>query len=307
MDIRPDTLQKPVNKFREAILHLPEDPSVEDVHQLRTQARRLEAIAAAIMLDKERETQQLLKEVKTLRRAAGKVRDLDVLAANAVTLASDGEKDSVVRLIERLGAMRIERAKNLYDMVAVRQGDVRRGLKQFSKKIQKEVDKVDTETRSGSNDDSSTRETIKTIWEITDELARWQKLGRKTIHSFRIKVKKLRYILELFDGSDPEFMYALGEVKDKIGNWHDWDELAEMAEAVLDAEIDGALLRRIQEVGKTRLKTAVVAAQTMQSRYLGSDVQRSPRKQPGRKPPGSVRLEVPAVELLAGVSGTGRQ
>jgi len=305
MGIRLVALQKPLDKLRETIQRLPEDPSVVDVHQLRTQTRRLEAIAAALMLDKERETQQLLKALKPLRKAAGKVRDFDVLIAHAAAFATDSEKDSAARLIEHLGAMRMESAKDMYDVVANHRKDVRRGLKQFSKRIQEEAHDVDFKVRPESTRGWMSKEAVEVSLEISRKLASWPRLSRKTIHGFRIKAKKLRYILQLYDDADPEVLQALGHVKDKIGDWHDWDELAKTAEAVLDA--DGALLKKIGELGKTKLHAAVEAAQTLRTRHLGGAVQRRTRKQLGRKPPGSVRLDVPAVQELVGASDMRKQ
>jgi CHAD domain-containing protein len=50
-----------------------------------------------------------------------------------------------------------------------------------------------------------------------------------------LKIKELRYVLEMADGPrNQEFIDRLGEIKDAIGEWHDWEELIAITVEVLD-------------------------------------------------------------------------
>src|SRR5207253_7934757 len=70
---------------------------------------------------------------------------------------------------------------------------------------------------------------------LSSELAITTKLDRKNLHPYRLKVKELRYVLQLAnDADEQQFVDKLGEVKDAIGEWHDWEELITIANGVVD-------------------------------------------------------------------------
>jgi phosphoribosylaminoimidazole carboxylase PurE protein len=48
------------------------------------------------------------------------------------------------------------------------------------------------------------------------ELSEWPALDASNIHEFRLKVKQLRYILQLFADADSDFVGALGDVQREI-------------------------------------------------------------------------------------------
>ena len=64
-------------------------------------------------------------------------------------------------------------------------------------------------------------------------MANGRRLTQSNIHAFRLKVKELRYILQLYADADPGLVDALGEVQRRIGDWHDWQQLAEIAREIL--------------------------------------------------------------------------
>src|SRR6185369_1892035 len=75
-------------------------PSSNAVHNLRTSIRNLEATFSTVGLDSKRGVRRLLRELRDVRKGAGKVRDMDVLTGNALTLKQDGEQDCLVQLLE---------------------------------------------------------------------------------------------------------------------------------------------------------------------------------------------------------------
>src|SRR5208282_4650996 len=112
MEIDPDNMKQPARKLRKSLKSLPRNLPIEYVHGLRTQTGRLEAIIAASVLERKKLARQLLKTIKPVRKAAGEVRDMDVLAAKARTL-SGRRNDSVARLVKHLVDTRIKSARAL--------------------------------------------------------------------------------------------------------------------------------------------------------------------------------------------------
>jgi CHAD domain-containing protein len=258
MEIERDNAQKPLRKLRKALKRLPADPSTQEVHSLRTETRRLEAIVEALMLDHKKKTRQLLKAVTPVRKAAGDVRDMDVLVDNVLALSHDHEDDSLVRLVEHLGEKRVASARDLRHTVAAQRKDACRTLKEYSRLVGKQFPgKKNTLTS-----------TAPAPMELATELSKWPALNEENIHPFRIKVKQLRYMLQLAEKADKEIVDALGIVKDEVGDWHDWQELARIAKGVLDPEEDRAALKKIEEIGSLKFKHALATANAVRGEYF---------------------------------------
>src|SRR5579863_4507902 len=138
MEIERNHAQKPLRKLRKALKCLPTDPKAEDVHTLRTQSRRLEATVDALMLDKKKTARRALKAVTPVRKAAGDVRDMDVLVGNVLALSPNRQDDSLMRLVEHLAERRVESARDLHRTVAENRRAARRNLKQYEKLVGKQ-------------------------------------------------------------------------------------------------------------------------------------------------------------------------
>ncbi len=63
-------------------------------------------------------------------------------------------------------------------------------------------------------------------------------------------------------------MEALGDVQRRIGDWHDWQQLEEIARQVLVDEKDRALLDRIGKTVKRSFDRALTAANALRGRYF---------------------------------------
>jgi hypothetical protein len=61
---------------------------------------------------------------------------------------------------------------------------------------------------------------------------------------------------------------ALGNVKEQIGEWHDWQQLAEIAHEVLHATGDRELLELIEKAGNLKLTRALAASNSFRRRFL---------------------------------------
>lgn len=132
MAIDQDRIQKSIRKLRKFAKNLPEQPTPEEIHDLRTNARKLEAMFQALSLDSRKNEQQLIKEVRKLRKRAGKVRDLDVLTGHLAGVHVDGENDCQVQLLEYLGSERQKPALKLYGFINKQRANLRNRLRKAS-------------------------------------------------------------------------------------------------------------------------------------------------------------------------------
>jgi len=103
---------------------------------------------------------------------------------------------------------------------------------------------------------------------VVRELGEWPPFNAENIHAFRLKVKELRYILQLSADTDSGLVETLGNVQRRIGDWHDWQQLEEIARELLKMERDSALLTRIGETSRRRFNQALAAANTLRGKYL---------------------------------------
>jgi len=114
MSLHPAKLQKPLRKLRKMLNKIPRKPAPEQVHDLRTLMRRIEAMFRALMIESKRTQKRLLKALKPVRKKTGKVRDMDVLTGFASKLRPDGDEECLVELLEYLGAERYKQARKLH-------------------------------------------------------------------------------------------------------------------------------------------------------------------------------------------------
>ncbi|HUA92144.1 MAG TPA: CHAD domain-containing protein [Terracidiphilus sp.] len=266
-----ERVQKPLRQMRKSLKRLSPDPPPETVHKLRTRARHIEAIAAALSEPGEKRAQRLLKSIKPVRKAAGNVRDMDVLTGNVLSLPQDGYRESLLRLVERLGIERQKSAGDLVDAVDQQRKAARRILKQYAKLVRSAL----ADQGPGPSDTAQAHSVLHIRAVIQDrvhELSQGPTLTAHNLHPFRLKVKELRSILQLLPPTDPAanaaLIAALGEVKDKIGEWHDWLQLAETARKILDPADDRALLKKIDQVGKQKFRQGLASANNLRKRYL---------------------------------------
>jgi CHAD domain-containing protein len=294
MALNAALLQKPFRKLRKALKHFPKLPSPDEVHRLRTQTRRLEAILRALMLDRKRHDRDLLEALTPVRKAAGEVRDMDVLVGFASSLATDPEDECLVQLLEHLGDRRVKAAKALHRTIAVRKQEARRLLKQSSKSIEREIGSPRTNI---SHPSRAATDAIAVSLQLATELGAWPKLHSDNIHPFRLKVKELRYILQLAKDSGSAFVEILGKVKDSIGEWHDWNELASIADSAIGQAAACNLTKRIQDRADQEFERALMITSGMRKQHFGDAHRGHVKRSPSFRLKGSV---LTATSLLAG-------
>ncbi len=292
--LEPDFVEKPLRRLRQLLKEFPADPPPEDVHRLRTQTRRREAMVDALTLGHNKKARGLLKAITPLRKAAGKVRDMDVLIEDVLMLFNAHEEAALIRLVETLSKMRSKSARKLNDLVDRQRNETRKRLKESSELLKRKMGKMPSESvKTGTAPQM-----------LVTELSHWPDLDEANLHPFRIRVKELLYMLQLSTGADGGWVFQLGEVKDAIGEWHDWTELLKMATKILDARRDKELLARMEAIGKKRFQHAVTTANATRKRYFhmqkaSGEGQTEPRKAAGKpcpksnpatKAPGSVAI-----------------
>jgi CHAD domain-containing protein len=266
MPLDPQQIEQQPEKLRESLKKVARNTSEERVHQIRTRTRRLQATLHALGIDSKKNEKLLLKAIAPVRTRAGKVRDMDVLTRFAAEPSlQNGERHCVLELLERLGAEREAQARKLEKLAAAQSSEINKRLKRCERLLRKTLE---NRTNSGVRQKWAAESAAKAL-QLEGELRDWPKLNRRNLHPFRLTVKELRYVLEMSADGENRFIDVLGEVKDAIGEWHDWDELAAIAEGVI-CHRGCKLLREIRSTAQKRFEHALALARRMRKENLGT-------------------------------------
>lgn len=90
MPLDSHELDQRLQKLSKNLKEFPNDPTADDVHDLRTRTRRVESILQALEMDSASNERKLLAGLKSVRSRAGKVRDMDVLTAYVRGIGTEG-------------------------------------------------------------------------------------------------------------------------------------------------------------------------------------------------------------------------
>jgi CHAD domain-containing protein len=271
MALDQDKIRKTIRKLHKSLDSQSHWRSPEKVHGLRTRSRRFEAVMRALMLDQEQSGRSLLKAVNRIFKQAGKVRDMDVLTRFASGLPTDGQDPNhgacLAQLLQHLQEKRQKSALKLHARIAKHSKAVSHLLKQCSSRLPSSSDPTDAQ-RLLSNATAF-------ALQLCDELTAWPRLVVANMHPYRLKVKQLRYTLQMAEGNDPPFVSMLEETTDAIGEWHDWSQLVEIATEVLKQHPNCAVLSAIRSAASTTRHHALHVANTMRKKSLGSEAHKS--------------------------------
>jgi CHAD domain-containing protein len=257
---------------------MPPQPLPDQVHDFRTRSRRLEAILSAFGIDQTRAGKRVLKPLAKLRKRAGKVRDMDVLTSYAAGLGiPECEEECSVRLLEHLGAERKKQASKFHSQSRKSAAHLRKRLKRTQKKLAK--------FESAQHTGTAMQVPVSAL-ESASKLANPARLNRSNLHAFRLRVKELRNMLKMAADADEELLDTLGATKDAIGEWHDWQELTEIAQGFLDHGTKCQLTAQIKATTQEKYRGALKQAEQLRKRYVGVPDSRkktsSQQPQPGR-------------------------
>jgi len=228
-------IQKQARKLRKLLKKMPRVPAPEEIHRFRTNARRFETVLETFELDTAKNGRKLANDVAKLRKRAGKVRDLDVLTAYASGIDHDSsERECSVRLLEHLGAHRAKQARKFHQLRKRHSSRVGKGLKHTGQKIEKILPPKGDGRRNGELISAAVAGSALTL---LSELREPSHLRKSNLHEYRLKIKELRNLLQMAkDGNSQAFVRRLGEVKDAIGEWRDWEVLAATAHDTLNTD-----------------------------------------------------------------------
>lgn len=237
-------------RLRKLFKKIPRDVPPEYVHEVRTQARRLEAAVHALSPRGDPRARRLLKRVKPIRKSAGDVRDMDVMIEKLLAIAKEMQRnggDALLRLTEEMAALRGESADQLHRLLKRHGKPLREKLKRYAARVEKAGD--------GQLAESAAAPEV-----LAAQLQHWPPLKADNLHEFRIHAKELRYMLQLMPEMDEHTLHSFTRVKDVSGDWHDWLQLREFAAKVLDGREDREILTRLGAIEHEKLDAALAAA-----------------------------------------------
>ena len=233
-------------------------PQPDTVHQFRTAARRIEALLEALSPEPDKNQRRLLKRLSRLRRRAGRVRDMDVQMAllRSLKIGRDGQRKE--RLMQVLAELRGKREKKLVsalDKETVR--EVRRRLQKAGEKLSLFQEPP---SMAGALDAAQPFDPVATALREFMRVARAQgALREDNLHAYRLETKHVRYVAEMAgeDETAQQIVAELKRMQDAIGEWHDWLELTQRAQEVLQPAPESPLMSALQNVTRAKFRDAL--------------------------------------------------
>jgi CHAD domain-containing protein len=255
-------IQKSIRRVSKFLKKKPKVPAPQKIHDVRTSSRRLETALETLQITKKSLKKRLQRELRRLRKRCGKLRDMDVLTAEAMSLTpEESERECLVQLVEHLGARRFKNAKKLRNETKRRGPGLRADLAKLSKVMDRRVgQKVDSANIGGTKGQDTS---------AMSELGKPTRLDKRNLHPYRLKVKDVRYTLQFSkEMQDDQFVDSLGKVKDSIGKWHDWEELVAIAVEEIGHRPHCKLLRQMEKIAGRKFDEALAATSKMRRDYL---------------------------------------
>jgi len=207
----------------------------KQIHQLRTSARRLETLLKVTRIEHAgaRKTieviDELMRLLKKVQRAAGRVRDFDVqraiLSAVADETASRYREDNQEEILSD--------QKRLKKVLT-------HGRKRSVKRLVRKLEAIEAPLQSRLQRCERSLRRLEPVHTTPLSCAkRWMKAGARLdvmssgdqLHDFRKETKGARYLAELQPDSSEAVRLAaeLHSLLDAIGSWHDYEVLVDMA------------------------------------------------------------------------------
>lgn len=257
-----ETLRQHITELEAAILLCLDDPTKKPVHRLRTMTRRIEAqltLLAALHVPSihGEDAQQARRLLKKIRRAAGKVRDLDVhndlIAENTPPRA----RDEAARLRDKLQQQRAKAADQL-----------QKALQKFHTRL---TDTLESLLKTLETDEppaltSTELSKLTTDWFVSKAPVPTE--NPDDLHTIRKTAKIARYLAENApkQARAPRKLAIQFESLQQVGGeWHDWLILSEIArdETGRSSPLTAAFTRKCRQSlasYRRRLKTVIPKA-----------------------------------------------
>lgn len=252
--------------LQKSVARLEREVSVKDVHRLRTTIRRLESMIIYTHPEIGRKQQKAMDELGSLRKRAGKVRDLDIqigLLGGTANGSTAGER----RL---LGAMM--KAKRARQAVRLR-SDIR-GLehKKFFPRMEKISEKAGL-ANPGPGKASPLDEAHAALADLAHKAPSRQGMRVARLHELRISLKRVRYTAELAEESEAQkqMLEELKPVQDALGEWHDWETLVATAEKFFRDRVNCPLLAEMRSLHSMKFSEAIAAVSGLFAKYASTE------------------------------------
>lgn len=243
-------------------------PTPERVHQVRTTARRLEAVLEIVYPEPISRVEKALRGLKRLRRRAGAIRDLDVQAIALRSLKIGREAERKSRLLAELADRRAVCEKHFQKVVDAPK----------TAKLRKRLQQIAIEMAQASVPPEQNGHNWPPVWidfdPVAASLRMFARLSRQTkaltadtLHDYRTSCKRIRYVAEMA-GNSPDakrVVGALKRVQDSIGDWHDWLTLTATAEDLFSHSLDSALIAAMRNTANAKF---------VEARAVANDVRR---------------------------------
>ena len=232
-------LRKKMRGWRELLARCGRKPGRKMVHALRVATLRVQAEAEFLAGGLEPESKDARgvrrwsKQGNKLRRALGRLRQADVHLGKLARLRGGGGAGAhvhpecpqecageIAELERRIARGRNAAAKRVGAEIERR----RKRLERLSKGVEDALASAAPAEAGGSS---------KAIGGLIAELSgEFGELTAETLHAFRKRIKKTRYLAEIVARGDAEAARqaaALKRMAEAAGEWHDWQMLAEEA------------------------------------------------------------------------------
>jgi CHAD domain-containing protein len=254
-----------------SVARLTEAVSEKGVHRLRTTIRRVETLVNYSEPALNKKQQKALDDLRALRKRAGRVRDLDIQISLLSSIGNRSASGDKRALVEALRKRRVKQAERL--AVEIRKLD----REKFSNRLARITEKSGARADKPEQSAPPLDEIRNALAALADEFSSRETMKPSRLHELRIRLKLLRYRAELAAETpeQKELVNTLKSVQDSIGEWHDWEMLAESAEKQFGDRINCALLVEIRSLFAAKYAAANSAAINLLASY--SPV---PRKKP---------------------------
>lgn len=262
--------------WRKLLAHCGRKPGRKSVHNLRVATLRLQAALefSSAWVDASsspaRSAQRWVRQAKKLRRALGPVRQADVSLGKLATMRDWAEHPASAPAAlpkEFFGAIeKIERT-------------VTRRRKAAAKKLVTEIERrherlnrLSRELKTAPGCFASTMENgiaERIQSQIAAAGAGLAEPDPENLHKFRKRIKKIRYLAEMFaplDSSAAHQASMLKRMTAAIGEWHDWQALAEEAARIGGGSAAASAVEFLQARARRSFQDArMICIETMDS------------------------------------------
>jgi CHAD domain-containing protein len=235
------------------------DGTPEYVHQFRTTSRRIETLITVHETELANGTDKLAKQLRRLRRQAGKVRDLDVQIGALRTVAVESITRDKSRLMSQLERARRKRHQKLAASVQ----------KELDGMLQKRARKAQKQLQSVSAESAGPDYVRLALDRFSKAMHDFPALDENNLHDFRISCKRIRYLAELSASQEAKAIVAeCKRAQDAIGEWHDWVMLIQRAEKLFPRN-GSPLVAVLRTTQQTKLMEALRVTGDMRRKLLG--------------------------------------